>query len=852
MKTFLYPKSSRAALMAGVSLIACGAALLAPEKAAAACSGVSSDTTFSSPSTNCVAWSGGNITVTSTGTINGSDVAMVDQTGSNPSGTLANAGYIRTTNTGGWASAVRVSGTIGALNNSGTLDGNVGRGLQIRSGGSITVLTNSGSIVGRLGLVNEGGAIATLTNSGVINAVYTYAYGLYNSGVIDTLTNSGTGTIAGTRWGLGNDGTIAVLSNSGTISSGMNGITNTGNIGTLTNSGAITVTGSGQGIDNSGTIASLNNSDTGTITGTITNSGIIGAITNSGLIAGNITNTSANALTINGGTGTVFGTLTGTGGGTAGADMGTITNTSADLVFGSGNLLLNDIIDAGSHTVFNTGATLKLANAVVISGNYSQSGGGLVVLATDSGASYGHLEVGGDVSISGATVTISGASLSVGQTYTIVDAGGDGEYTLGSITASVRQTAGLGATVTTGGSGGEDLVVTLVLCSSCTGTDSSGSGYQQKGAPSGPSGSSMGATLDSIAAAGSAEATTFQSSILTAIDALPTAQQGAAIKQLAPTQNVPSSQMSTATATAVLGAVEQHQQTAMAYDPATGAAAGSETHDSAIWGQFLGGGARRGSNAEADGYRLTDFGLAAGIDHMFSPNAMGGVALSWVRAWSEGSDGSSGSSSILDSYQLTFYGTYRLDRAFVDGQLGLGWNEFDQKRAIAFLGTTASAQYSGQQYLAKATVGYDLPVADGVTLTPLASLRWLRAVTGSYDETGAGSANLSIDKSGVTSVSQDLGAKVAWSVPTSLGNLKPEARLAWIHDYTNGPIATSGVIGGTAFAVTTPRTEADGVRVGLAASINGDDALSLRAEYEGELRAHYQSHTGIVKAIYGF
>ncbi|HTH17335.1 MAG TPA: autotransporter outer membrane beta-barrel domain-containing protein, partial [Magnetospirillum sp.] len=147
--------------------------------------------------------------------------------------------------------------------------------------------------------------------------------------------------------------------------------------------------------------------------------------------------------------------------------------------------------------------------------------------------------------------------------------------------------------------------------------------------------------------------------------------------------------------------------------------------------------------------------------------------------------------------------------------------------------------------------GYDVPVG-GVTVTPLAALRWLRSETNAYDETGAGNANLSVDSASTTSVTQDLGAKVAWTMPTSLGTLSPEVRLAWVHDYTNAPIATtSSLLGGQATTTTAPRTEPNGVRIGLAGELKEDD-LTLRAEYEGELRAQYQSHTALVKAMWAF
>ena len=97
------------------------------------------------------------------------------------------------------------------------------------------------------------------------------------------------------------------------------------------------------------------------------------------------------------------------------------------------------------------------------------------------------------------------------------------------------------------------------------------------------------------------------------------------MKQLAPVQT---SFQAVDSAATVLGAIEQHQQTAMAYDGQTGEAAGSGLRPGTLWAQALGGTAQRDSNAEAAGYNSTDFGLAAGLDHLFTPNLLGGVAVS--------------------------------------------------------------------------------------------------------------------------------------------------------------------------------------------------------------------------------
>lgn len=179
--------------------------------------------------------------------------------------------------------------------------------------------------------------------------------------------------------------------------------------------------------------------------------------------------------------------------------------------------------------------------------------------------------------------------------------------------------------------------------------------------------------------------------------------------------------------------------------------------------------------------------------------------------------------------------------------MGFGWNRYNQNRDIAFLGQNASSAYNGQHYLAKATIGYDIPVSP-VTITPLASLQMVRAITEGYSETGAGAANLSVDSNAFNSVQGSLGAKLSWSYATPWGQLVPEIRAAWLHDFTTAPIATSGAMGGVAFTSTSARNAADGAKLAVGAMLEQDGDLSIRLDYEAELRRNYQSHTGLLKA----
>jgi uncharacterized protein with beta-barrel porin domain len=884
---------------------------------AMACTPVSSDTTISS-STGCVNWSGGNLSITNTGAISTSSYlaltvstssvgaltnsgrisagsSAVFNTGSigaltnsgsinahsvgifngGTIGTLTNSGTISGVNFGIFSTGtigtlsnsgsisdggIVTSGSIGALNNSGTIIGGGWTGIAnggtigtltntgtisggggnagILNGGNIGTLTNGGSISGSGGIINNAGsAIVTLSNSGTISGGAGNA-GLINGGSIGTLTNSGVlrGSI-----GIASSGSIGTLTNKGAISGGFTGIANNsgGSIGALTNSGVIS---GSKGIFNAGAVGALSNS--GTIEGPTAifnaSTGTLGPIVNSGLIAGNIVNLSSQTLTMSGSSGPMFGILTGASGAIGSADQGTITSTASNLTFAAGNLLLNDVINVGSNMVVNSGATLKVVNPVSITGSYQQAGGGLVAQAT-SASSYGYLNVSGNATVANAAIVITGSGLLSGTSYTIVRSGGTGSYT--GDTASIIGTNGLAATLETAGN---DLVVRLAA--SAFGSSS----FTAIGLAAGGVAAQLGPVLDRINGSDAARAVAFQNAVLVPLVLLPQSQRGQAMKQLAPAYST--SQMVLNSAPTAQETVEQHQQTTMRYDPKTGEAAGFDTGDSALWAHLLDRGARRDSKAGFDGYHSSDAGLVAGVDHLFTPEMLGGVAAIGLRGSLSGIDSPSAQSATLDSFQLIFYGTYRHGRAFIDGQLGAGWNQFSQTRSIAFLGETASASFDGQQYLAHALAGYDFPVGGtgGMVITPLVALRWLRARNGAYSETGAGAANLSVKGQALSGLTQELGVKTTWSFATEFGQLVPEVTAEWLHDYTDGPIATSGMIGGETFAVTVPRIAADGARIGATATLKSSDRLSFGVEYDGELRAGYRSHTGQINARWQF
>lgn len=471
-------------LLSGVSLVA--ASLLPGMADAASCLSVSFFSTTLFGAEDCVEWTGGNFTLGASGMLSGTDIG-VHASITAPGSTLTNFGTIvgtqagllndamlyEVTNNGllfTTGSGVTVAGIRNPSGSSITRVINTtgatiaGARAGIFNEGSITTISNAGMISSNsssegtiAGIWNDGGTITHLTNTGTLQSARIdgelSGFGVVTeNGAIESLTN--TGTIAGMVGMLVQDsGRVGALTNSGTISGDIAGISmEASTAGTITNTGLIVgAPGSAMG----GTIGTGIYLSRGSNVGLLANSGTItgggaailldsdsrfSTITNSGLIAGDLTSSSTMALSISGGRGNVVGTLTGASGGLGVADKGVIKVTGANLFFSGGSLLLNDDIDATGRSVTNYGATLQINNPITITGNYSQTGGGLAFNVVDT-SSYGYMDVNGSAAISGAAISLAGTGLAFGQSYTVVRPTGSSTY--GNNTAFVSVNNGL-------------------------------------------------------------------------------------------------------------------------------------------------------------------------------------------------------------------------------------------------------------------------------------------------------------------------------------------------------------------------------------------------------------------------
>ena len=851
-----------------LSIIAAMAAM-APTVVQAACITLSSNATVTGPTSTCLTWRGGNLSLTNNGTLNGPSSPQVEATGS-LAGTLTNRGLISGGSIGvlnsGTISVVnnnggRITGTgvalsgaagssIGTLTNTGRITGTTS-GISLGSGARITSLFNNvsgtltGTISGQTAILSSGGTIGSLTNAGLISATYAGVHN-GNASTISSLLNSG--TISGTTYGIlaDNGSSITSLTNAGLISGSTNvgvSISANGTIASLVNTG--TISGALGGISNAGRINALSNS------------GTLGPISNTGLIAGTIANLSSRDITISGGSGTIFGTITGVSGGIGSADVGGVTGTLANLVFSSGNQLLNSNINVGSNAVTNAGSTLQVNNSISITGNYVQSAGAALVIGVANGATatgslsdtgYGKLIVSGAATVaSGSSITLqklSSYGFAAGQRFVVIDALTAGtNYNASTLNYSAVGSTGLtvsGATVVNGSR--SDLVVSLSSPSSAT-----------SGATA-PNANSALTGLGNYTGVSNAGLLNLYNASMALNSSGSIADLNNAGKQLNPNTQAPAGYAAAAPTYDVLNIINRHSDgLRLSQAHGTGLSTGEGPSQLGGWGQAFGGRASQDQRDQVDGYSANYGGLLAGLDGVVSDNWRVGGIFSYSNANADNSGNTSGNSTKIDSYGLFGYGSYVASNWYANVAAGVVLQNYNSTRAINFSGFSGNAtgSFMGQQYVLRGEAGYPIPMGD-YTVTPVGGLTYSDMHQDGYTESGGNGAALSVKSSSTSSVTSDIGAKLEREFATSYGVLVPELRLAWRHEYVNDRARSTSSFAGdptgqTSFTSLGASPVQDSALLSIGLTLLKSNDLTLTVRYDGQMGGGYQSNAGSVR-----
>ena len=585
------------------------------------------------------------------------------------------------------------SGTIEAtgigngihINNNSIINGNIDNTQTISGGGSgITMLTS---------LLN-----GNITNSGMISGTNDEGINLRNSStIIGNISNAQTGTISGGDTGIFvSSSTIhGNISNAGTITGGNYGIQVNSSVitGGITNSGTIEGTTAAIAIDNG---SAVNNIDL------IGGSRVIGAI--------EAQNTTVNIL----GGFTTEGTM----------DVGSV-NIDSGALFNMANAITvqNAVTNAGT---LNVGTTTQN-----ITGNYTQSTGGVLRIGMHDIGAYGHLAATGavDLSQSGAIdVNIaSGAPISIGDVFSNVISGTSLTSPIGSFNVTDNSLL-LNFAAAANGSSGVDLTAiigTSIAASNAAAGNRGGAGAAQK--------------LDEIIIS---SPTGDWLNVTNALFSLSTDQQvAAAVNQTVPVLTGATNSAAIKTMSDVSRIIQERQ------DSQSGLATGEDFQTSSnFWLKPFGSWAGQDTDKGVVGYDSNSYGIIAGADKAISEATRLGAAFSYSNSQLTSQD--SVNRANVDSYLGGVYGSYALhDQMAVNAQMEAGYSSSDSTRYINFggLNRAANGSYGGWNLHAGTGVGQSADLGSNTTITPQLRMDYFVVRNQSYDESGAGVLNLHVN-----------------------------------------------------------------------------------------------------------
>jgi outer membrane autotransporter protein len=775
----------------------------------------------------------GTLSLTNSGLISGTTAGLNVATGVTSATITNNAGG---TIIGSAGPGVIFGATAGSITNAGLIQGST-HGVQVLTGATASTITNSGTIIGGTGAgVQIEGRVTTLTNTGLIRTSSSTvgAVTIVNGATLSTLTNSGTiiggGGTAGTGVAIDNQGSAALtINNSGSIG---------GDIKFGTGADTLNVTGgaiTGAVVGRTGTAQRVDFALGST--GTFSTAGSISNVATVGVTSGRVTLNNA------------------------------VSGATAFNVASGSSLIMNGTAASVGATTFTNAGTVNANAFHTVTGNYSQTGQlAATINSTNAPVSTTATTYNIGLNVSGTATFGTGASLAA-----VVDAnrglsGTDSFRILqaGSISGTVPTTA------TTTLSNGLTSIVTL------TPVREGNSVFLRPRAIN----LLNDATINSVATSGSPAA----QALIRLLNRIPsgsnaqidelvrllTIAQGrlsfgllnALFVGLAPSveMNQGGSSSANALSGSTSGAISNRVSQLRQFEE-EGVAAGNNFGRVSVWMQGFGTGGHQGRRSGQDGYNSIGGGVVIGADSAVTDRVTVGAAFTYGSANIKGTGNRAGSKTDVQSYQLSLYASYNPNPWYAEGSFTYSRNNFDISKNLNTsvlpgntLATRSTADYDGNQYTVRVGGGYNAKVQD-YTVTPNAFLQYSSQNQDGYTERGAGGLGSTVQKTSRDDTQLGIGVRVQRPLQLEQGRLIPEARLYYIRSFnTDAQNTIAGFSGAPQFLENFqgPKPNVNNFNLGLGATYQFSDKLSLSAQYDLYFNESFTGHTGFVRLRYNF
>ncbi|WP_168190871.1 autotransporter outer membrane beta-barrel domain-containing protein [Aquitalea aquatilis] len=165
-----------------------------------------------------------------------------------------------------------------------------------------------------------------------------------------------------------------------------------------------------------------------------------------------------------------------------------------------------------------------------------------------------------------------------------------------------------------------------------------------------------------------------------------------------------------------------------------------------VWAKPFGSWVDQSERDGTAGYKADTAGIVFGVDAKLSTSNLLGLSLAYANANVSGKDSASGNSAKIDVWNLTAYGSHKLDNgALLSLQVGAGKNTTHGSRNISFDSSTANSSYDSTVFSVGTGIQRSYQLTSSLAFTPELRADYNTIRDSSYNESGAGALNLQVD-----------------------------------------------------------------------------------------------------------
>ena len=271
------------------------------------------------------------------------------------------------------------------------------------------------------------------------------------------------------------------------------------------------------------------------------------------------------------------------------------------------------------------------------------------------------------------------------------------------------------------------------------------------------------------------------------------------------------------------------------------------------WDGFILTAGYQGSQDTVDntpGYTYNAWSFMAGLEKRFPGGATAGFSLNTSQTYISSRD-TAGSKSRIDAVGPVFFAGTMFDRFRFDAAFAYSLNRYHSDRGIAFgnVVRTASSDHKGNQFSGILDMGYRLKVAKKTIIEPVAGFYLSYLDEEGFSESGAGAANLTVDRRTNWAFRSHLGSRLRHDFRLEDADMNFELAALWLHDFNRGSDVTARLSSlrdsASIEGIDSDRDAAE-IRARLSLYKNGGFTASL--EYVLMMSAHSQENS----AQFGF